>query len=95
MKKVSLCLLIMLSGCGTIITEKYDATSGKMTEKTHIYVFAQKSIVRGISTFKTTKTGASSVSITGLDNETQTEVITASGEALGNLIGAAAKSAAK
>lgn len=94
MKKLSI-LLLALTGCGTIVTEKYDATTGKMTERTHIVVFAQKSMVKGLSTFKTTKTGGSSVTISGLDNETQTEVITATGESLGNLIGAAAKQVAK
>lgn len=88
-------LFLLLTGCGSITTNKYDATSGKLTEKTHIIVFAQKSMVKGLSTFKTTKAGGSSVNISGLDNETQTEVITASGEALGNMIGAAAKSAVK
>lgn len=95
MNKLFPFLVIALSGCAVINTSKFDPTSGKLTEQSHTFVFAQKSALKGYKVFSNTKTTSSALSISTLDNETQTEVITASGEALGAFVGATAKAVAK
>lgn len=104
MKKLitkNLCLIALafttgiFVGCASIKTAKYDKESGKLVETSSTFAFAQKSLLKGYKLFNTTAKTSSTVSISTIDNETQTEVITASGEALGNLVGAAAKAAAK
>ena len=91
----SITAAVSLVGCAVVSTSKFDATTGHATEKSHTFVLAQKSALKGYKLFQHTGTNGAAVNISGLDNETQPEVITASGGALGKLIGEAAKAAAK
>ncbi len=96
MKQIaSILAAVSLSGCAIVSTSKFDGTTGHITEKSHTFVLAQKSALKGYKLFTHSGTNGSAVAISGLANETQSEVITASGEALGKMIGEAAKAAAK
>jgi phosphotransferase system IIA component len=96
MKQIaSIFAAVSLSGCAVISTSKFDATTGHVTEKSHTFVLAQKSALKGYKLFQHSGTNGTALNINGLDNQTQADVITAGGEAIGQLVGAAVKAAAK
>lgn len=91
MKKLALLIsLTALTGCHSI---NYTKDGTKVSFQAHSLF--SNSIVKGLTVDGTTKTTSQGLRITSTATEPNSESITASGAALGELIGTAAKSAAK
>lgn len=77
MKTIALTIAILtLSGCASISTTRFNPET-KTTDTTKVFVFCQKSVLKGFSTFNQTKTASSAIKITSMENETQAEVVAA------------------
>ncbi len=49
-------IALSLNGCAIVSTSKFDAATGNVTEKSHTFVLAQKSALKGYKIFQHTGT---------------------------------------
>lgn len=85
---------LLLAGCAHItVTKSVSITGTNVTF--HGTSFLANSTLKSLGVDAATKTTSSLLKASGVTNEPNPEAITASAEALGNIIGAAAATAAK
>lgn len=93
MKALLLLLPLLLTGCASVYVSK-TMTDGSKVEFRTRSLFSN-SALKGLKVDGVTKTTTNLLSITSTSTEPNPESITATGTALGELIGAAAATAAK
>lgn len=84
---------LILSGCASVKYSKTQLDGAKVEFKSNSLF--SKTALQGLQVEAVTKTTTNGLRLTTSSTETQPEAITATGEALGQLIGAAAATAAK
>lgn len=92
MKKILL-LCLILTGCTSIRVDQTKLDGSKVSFRASSLF--SNSTLRGLKVEGVTKTSSALLGVTASATEPNVESITATGEALGNLIGAAAATAAK
>lgn len=93
--RVLFVLPLLLCGCASIHYSKSIAPDGTMKVSADASSLFSNSAIKGLQVDYATKTTTNGFKVSGTSTEPNPESITASGTALGELIGAAAKTAVK
>ena len=93
--KALLLIPLLLTGCASIHYSKTVAPDGTVKVNADASSLFSNSAIKGLQVDYSTKTTTNGFKVSGTTTEPNPESITATGAALGELIGTAAKAAAK